>query len=125
MKQVFSNLLRNAIEAVGEGGTIRLHVYTARDWRSPERKGIRVVVADNGRGIPLDLRHKIFDPFFTTKGESGTGLGLWVGMGILQKRNGSIRFRSSTSTGHTGTVFSIFLPIIGAANEGSGVQAAD
>ncbi|HEU5402206.1 MAG TPA: ATP-binding protein, partial [Terriglobales bacterium] len=124
LKQVFSNLLRNAIEAAGEGGKVRLHVYVSQDWRNPERRGVRIVIADNGHGIPAGLRSRIFDPFFTTKGEGGTGLGLWVGVGILQKRNGSIRFRSNSDSGRSGTVFSVFLPF-GSIVTDSRVQAAD
>jgi len=52
----------------------------------------------------------LFEPFFTTKGERGTGLGLWVSSGIVQKHGGSIRVRSSTRAGRSGTCFSVFLP---------------
>ncbi len=110
LTQVFANLLRNAIEAVEQGGVIRIRVRRTRDWRKPERTGVRVIVADSGRGVEAEVRSKIFDPFFTTKGESGTGLGLWVGLGIIQKREGAMRFKSSTKTGRSGTVFSVFLP---------------
>ncbi|HEX6878977.1 MAG TPA: HAMP domain-containing sensor histidine kinase, partial [Terriglobales bacterium] len=110
LTQVFANLLRNAIEAVELRGMIRIRVRHARDWRRPERSGVRVIVADSGRGIDAEVSSKIFDPFFTTKGESGTGLGLWVGLGIVQKREGAMRFKSSTKAGRSGTVFSVFLP---------------
>ncbi len=110
IRQVFANFVRNAIEAVSPGGTVLLHVYASREWNGGGRAGVRAVVADNGAGIAPRNREKIFEPFFTTKGENGTGLGLWVSSGIILKHGGYIRFRSSTRAGHSGTVFSVFLP---------------
>jgi PAS domain S-box-containing protein len=109
LRQVFSNLVVNAIESVASGGIVRLHVFTSRD-RNQHKRGVRVTIADTGPGIPLENRRKVFEPFFTTKGEKGTGLGLWVSQGIVQKHGGHIRFRSSTNNGRSGTVFSVFLP---------------
>jgi PAS domain S-box-containing protein len=110
LRQVMANLLGNAIEAVGRGhGRIWLRAHAARDWRRG-CSGIRVIIADNGRGIPASLREKIFDPFFTTKGESGTGLGLWITSDIIRKYDGTIKLRSATRAGRSGTCFSIFLP---------------
>jgi PAS domain S-box-containing protein len=108
IRQIFANLLGNAIEASNRG-RIRLHVYPGRDWSSG-RQGLRVVVADNGPGIPPEVRGKIFEPFFTTKGESGTGLGLWITSGIVHKYDGAIRLRTSTRAGRSGTCFSVFFP---------------
>ncbi|MGH9521333.1 MAG: PAS domain S-box protein [Terriglobales bacterium] len=110
IRQVFSNLLVNAIEAVGEKGRIRIDVRRARDWSSPKRtKGVRILVADDGPGIPETARKHIFEPFFTTKGERGTGLGLWVSEGIVRKHGGTMRVRSATGARH-GTCFSLFFP---------------
>jgi PAS domain S-box-containing protein len=109
LRQIFSNLVVNAMEAVGEDGTVRIHAYPSRDWRNGGAPGVRVVVADNGPGISANNRARLFEPFFTTKGERGTGLGLWVTLGMVQKHNGSIRMRSNTGPRH-GTVFSVFLP---------------
>jgi len=110
IRQLFANLLANAIEAAGTNRTIRLHVSNYRDWPKRERRGVRVSVADNGPGISAEIRHKVFEPFFTTKGEGGTGLGLWVSKGIVQKHEGKIRLRSSIEPGRSGTVFTVFLP---------------
>ena len=109
MRQVFANLFGNAIEAIGKNGKIRLHAYAGRDWRLG-RRGIRVTVADNGPGIPSEIRDNIFDPFFTTKGESGTGLGLWITSGIVENNDGILRFRTVTRAGRSGTCFSVFFP---------------
>ena len=110
MRQVCANLVGNAIEVVAsDHGKIALRAYAARDWRSG-RSGLRVVVADNGHGIPAEIREKIFDPFFTTKGESGTGLGLWITAGIVNKYGGTLRLRSTTRAGRSGTCFSLFFP---------------
>lgn len=108
--QVFANIVRNAIEAVPNGGTVTLHVFAARRWNGTCQSGSRVVIADTGAGISQENCEKVFEPFFTTKGENGTGLGLWVSSGIVAKHGGSIRLRSSTRNGRSGTVFNIFLP---------------
>ena len=108
--QVFANIVRNAIEAVSPGGTITLHVFASRQWNDGGKPGSRVVIADTGSGISSQDREKVFEPFFTTKGENGTGLGLWVSSGIVQKHGGSIHVRSSTRKEQSGTVFNIFLP---------------
>jgi signal transduction histidine kinase len=110
MRQVFSNLLVNAIEAVGRNGHIVIHVADSRAIRDHRRRGVRVVVADNGPGIPPEIRERIFDPFFTTKGEKGSGLGLWVSEGIVRKHGGSIRLRSRYAANQTGTAISVFIP---------------
>jgi len=67
-------------------------------------------VLDNGAGIPPEVRKNLFAPFFTTKGESGTGLGLWVTRGIIEKHEGTIHFTSTLRPGRSGTAFSVFLP---------------
>lgn len=113
LRQVFSNLLANALDAMEtRGGSIRVRIESAREWRGRwSRRGVRIVVADNGPGIPPEHRKRVFDAFFTTKGERGTGLGLWVTQGIVEKLGGVIRMRTSTRPGVNGTCFSIFLPI--------------
>jgi PAS domain S-box-containing protein len=107
VRQAVSNLVANAIYALPEEGSIKIRVSAGRDRRNA-RDGIRIVVADNGPGIPPECRGKLFEPFFTTKGEKGTGLGLWVTESIVQKHRGTIRLR--TRQGH-GTLFCIFLPL--------------
>ncbi len=110
LRQMFANLVGNAIEAVApRGGTITVRAYTSCDWRR-ERPGLRVIVADDGPGIPAEVRAKIFEPFFTTKGESGTGLGLWIATEILRKYDGTLHLRTRTEPWMSGTCFSIFLP---------------
>ena len=110
MRQVFSTLLVNAMEAVEAGGTVVVCARETPDWRNPAIRGVRVTIADNGVGIPASNIPRIFEPFFTTKGENGTGLGLWVASGIVNRFGGSILTRSSVRPGRRGTCFSIFLP---------------
>jgi two-component system CheB/CheR fusion protein len=110
LRQLFSNLIVNASEAVTEGGHLWLRVCCAREWSQDQREGVRVVVADNGSGIASRDLPRVFEPFYTTKGERGTGLGLWLSEGIVRKHQGLIRVRSCTRPGQSGTVFSVFLP---------------
>jgi two-component system NtrC family sensor kinase len=109
LRQVFANLVVNAIDALPQGGKMIVHVYASKDWISG-RAGVRVSIADSGPGIPVELQKQIFEPFFTTKGSKGTGLGLWVVAGIVAKHTGNIRLRSSRRESCHGTVFSVFLP---------------
>lgn len=110
VRQVLSNLVANAIDAIPDSGQIHVHVFQSRDWRHPWQCGVRVTVADNGHGIRHEHLISIFDPFFTTKGDKGTGLGLWVSHGIVQKYGGNIHVHSSVRPGQSGTCFSVFFP---------------
>lgn len=101
MRQVFANLVGNAIEATPEGGRLRLRVNAGRGGT------VRVLVADTGPGIPRENVARIFDPFFTTKGEKGTGLGLWITRDLVSKHGGQIKVRSSKR----GTCFIVLLPV--------------
>ena len=121
LRQVFSNLVVNAIDALPHGGEMILSVRAAKDWQTG-REGVRVDVADRGCGISPDHRGRLFEPFFTTKGERGTGLGLWVTQGIIHKQGGSIHVKSSIKAGHSWTIFSVFVPSI-ASHERSAASA--
>jgi signal transduction histidine kinase len=108
LHQLFTNFIMNANEA--KASKIRIRTSPGRDWRRPTRRGVRIVIADDGCGIPCSAASQVFEPFFSTKEEKGTGLGLWVSKGIIQKHEGTISMRTSTRPGRSGTVFSIFLP---------------
>jgi PAS domain S-box-containing protein len=107
LKQVFLNLIGNAIQAMPEGGRLRVRVA---EQTSRTQKGVRVAVSDTGVGISSQDSKHLFQPFFTTKAAKGTGLGLWISKGIIQKYEGSIQFRSIRSNGTRATCFSVFLP---------------
>lgn len=110
LRQVFSNLILNAMDAMQAGGRLRLRVVRTHEWSSERRSGVRVTIADTGNGIsPKDMPH-IFEPFYTTKKDQGTGLGLWLAYGTVQKHGGWMRVASRTTPGCSGTVFSVFLP---------------
>jgi two-component system, chemotaxis family, CheB/CheR fusion protein len=110
LRQVFSNLIANAIDALNVSGTkLIVHVRNVRQWSGSGRRGIGVSIGDDGAGISQKTRANLFQPFFSTKKEKGTGIGLWVSQGIIAKHGGSIRIRSSTGARH-GTCFSVFLP---------------
>ena len=109
LRQVLSNLLTNAADAVPMGGTI--WVRTAASLLHNGQRALRISVTDNGKGISPQHSHHIFEPFFTTKDNVGTGLGLWVARQIIEKHGGRIAFRSRTDNGSSGTLFSILLPL--------------
>lgn len=108
LRQVFANLIGNAIDAMTPGGG-RL-IVRARCVHAGGLAGVRVSVADTGTGIAPEAKRHIFEPFFTTKEATGTGLGLWVSEQIIEKHRGTVRFRSRASGSCTGTVFSVFFP---------------
>lgn len=107
LRQLFANLVANALDAMPYGG--RLLLRTKPVVRPGGLRGIQVTVADTGQGISDELRGRIFEPFVTSKGMTGTGLGLWVSKEIVQKHRGSIRVRSRSNGASTGTVFVVFL----------------
>ena len=107
LQQVFTNLVSNALDALGKGGRLVVSVRSSRGGKDWSRKGIRVTVADSGAGMHANTKSRLFEPFFTTKTETGTGLGLWVTKGIVDKHQGSIQILSSPGKG---TAISLFFP---------------
>ncbi len=114
LRQLFANLIGNALDAMPKGGRLIVSVRPSRDWKQPERKGVRIVIADTGIGMPPAVRQRIFEPFFTTKELTGTGLGLWISSEIIAKHQGTVRVRSRTAgpanNRPSGTVFMMFFP---------------
>jgi PAS domain S-box-containing protein len=108
IRQVFDNLIENAIDALHYGGRLRVR---SRPILTPNGRAVSVVICDNGPGIPRSLRDQIFEPFFTTKQNKGSGLGLWVTRSIVHKHHGDVRLRTSNSHGASGTIFRIILPM--------------
>ncbi len=106
IQQVLTNLISNAIEATEDRGRLIVGVRTGIDQSGGER--VLISVADTGAGMNRFMLDRLFHPFVTTKGEAGTGLGLWVSKGILDKHQARIRVRSRLGVG---TAFLIFLPV--------------
>jgi PAS domain S-box-containing protein len=110
LRQVFANLIVNALDAMPHGGRLWIHIGWSVDWKTRTESGLRVTIADSGEGMTPEVRKRIYEPFFTTKGSSGTGLGMWVSAQIVDRMRGSISVWSSRAPGRSGTVFSVFLP---------------
>jgi signal transduction histidine kinase len=108
--QMCANLLLNASDAMPSGGKIYARIAPAHEWKGDHKRGLRLTFADTGSGIAAKNLSRIWDPFFTTKGAAGNGIGLSLVKNTVQKHHGVLRVRSSTKAGHSGTVFSIFLP---------------
>ena len=106
IRQALVNLIGNAVDAMREGGNLRIHVLPV------SLDGVehaRLTVADTGGGIRKEIRENLFKQFFTTKGSSGTGLGLWLTRDIVLRNGGRLRFRSRTEP-PCGTVFTMYSP---------------
>lgn len=114
LRQVFANMVSNALDATRKGGKIVVRVRDCCEWSG--EYGVRVTIADNGIGMSAETRQRLFEPFFTTKSATGTGLGLWVSSEILNNHHARVRVRSSQSGERHGTVFSIFFPLNAAGN---------
>jgi len=108
LRQILANLIANSLDAVSEGGTIRLRVGESASPGAIRR--VCITVSDNGAGIEPEALPYVFEPLFTTKESVGTGLGLWVSRQLVEKHGGSIRFRSSTRPERRGTTFRVILP---------------
>jgi two-component system, NtrC family, sensor kinase len=115
LRQVFLNLIANALQAMPNGGVLQLRVREATDWPTG-RRGPLVSVVDTGLGIRPEDAKRLFEPFFSTKSAKGTGLGLWISKGILQKYNGRISYRTLRSKTGIMTCFRIFIPGNGTLN---------
>lgn len=107
IKQVFMNLLINAVNSMPDGGTLFVSIKTIVDKGARDSSQIEIVFEDTGRGIPKELLEKVFEPFFTTK-EGGMGLGLAISRDIIEKHSGSI---SAESIPGKGTIFTIQIPV--------------
>ena len=108
IRQVLNNLVGNAIDSMKHGGRLVVRTQRSRLWKR-DVSGVRITIADTGSGIPSNVVKHIFDAFFTTKGMNGTGLGLWISKGIVEKHCGDLRVRSASERQKNGTVFSLFL----------------
>ena len=102
MSQVFVNIFLNSIYAMEDEGTLRIGAVGLNER-------LVVTISDTGKGVPEDILSKVFDPFFTTKCDgSGTGLGLWITQGIVERHGGTIQMSSREGKG---TTVEIQLPI--------------
>jgi len=118
IRQALVNLIGNAVDAMREGGNLRVHVMPV-SIRGKEYA--RVTIADTGAGIRKEIRPHLFRQFFTTKGSSGTGLGLWLTRDIVERNGGKLRFRSRTES-PSGTVFLVYLPAAPPTEQSQPVQ---
>ncbi len=114
LHQVFSNLISNSIDAMQDGGLLKIGVREAETGAQP---GVWVDIQDNGTGIPAQNLPRLFEPFFTTKPSAGTGLGLWVVQQFVESWGGAVRVNSSTAAHDRGTTFRIFLPLTAVSNK--------
>ena len=105
-RQLLSNLVVNAQDAMPEGGRLTIRTNYVKSARGAYGQA-SIVVADSGTGIPPEIRNTMFDPFISTKGEKGTGLGLWIVKGIVESHSGRIQVRSSIGKG---TIFKLIFP---------------
>jgi signal transduction histidine kinase len=103
LRQVVANLLSNALDAMEPYGVLAIEVRTHLDE-------VRVIVSDTGHGMAQPVLDHIFEPFFTTKKDAGTGLGLWVSKGIVEKHQGRLEVVSSQEAEDHGTAFVVTLP---------------
>jgi two-component system NtrC family sensor kinase len=112
---VLLNLLINALDATKPGDSITVTTSNSPVFNEDGQEGIEISIADTGCGIPPDHLNKLFEPFFTTKEVGhGTGLGLSVTLGIVQRHGGTIQVTSEVGKGST---FTIWVPLEGEAKQ--------
>ena len=112
IRQVFANLVGNALDAMGQSGKLKIRIRASRNWETNE-PAIRITVADSGHGMSAETKTQVFKPFFTTKESTGTGLGLWISADIIERHSGVAMIRSSANGRFRGTTFCVLLPSAG------------
>jgi len=110
LKQVFMNLISNAIQAMPRGGRLRVKIAPDRTANGGLNR-VQIAVTDTGSGVSPEAAKQLFEPFFTTKETKGTGLGLWISRGIVQKYEGTLSFRTVFSSGRAATSFRVTIAI--------------
>jgi len=125
LRQAFSNLVSNSIDAMPGGGKLVIRARQTHAWNRAHQPGVRITILDTGSGIEPRHRKNLFQPFFTTKQDVGTGLGLWITRNIAEIHGGTIRVKSKTGPKEHGTAFSIFLPLDGKPNNAKPISLAD
>jgi CheY-like chemotaxis protein/anti-sigma regulatory factor (Ser/Thr protein kinase) len=114
LKEVITNVLFNAVEAMPGGGQITLSTHSRGHW-------VEVIASDTGTGMSEDVRKRVFDPFFTTKGVTNSGLGMSVSFGIIKRHGGEILVESEPGRG---TTFILHLPMGSSEEERPGEGSA-
>lgn len=111
IRQVFADIVLNALESA-PFQTGKLVLHTSACFRSRHSiRGVQVVFADNGPGIPEENKRRVFEPLFSTKNGKGSGLGLWVAARLVRQLNGHLRMHSRSESINSGSCFSVFLPL--------------
>lgn len=110
MERAIGAVLRNAVESSPANGSLMVHIFSAYSWHAQGGRGVWIVSADKGPGVPPQIRKRLAEPFVTTKPEPGRGLGLWGAKWVVRKHNGVLLIHSSSSVGHHGTSVGIFIP---------------
>lgn len=109
LKQILLNLIKNGYEAMEQGGNIEISTLAIQsDFRKDGREGIEIIIADNGPGLPEEVKENLYKPFITTKGIDHSGLGLSIAHKAVEEMGGEI---TCSSTQGEGTTFSLFLPL--------------
>src|SRR5580704_3615082 len=119
MRQVFVNLIGNAVDSMESGGHLKIRVRPGTDWRTG-LQGVRITIADTGSGISPETQKHMYEPFYTTKGLGGSGLGLWVTARIVRKHQGCLHVRSRYLAQCGGTAFTLIFPYAGAEGKSAG-----
>ena len=118
LRQVFLNLIGNAVQAMPDGGQLGVYLRESTDWER-KRHGTAISILDTGAGIRPEDAKRLFQPFFSTKSTKGTGLGLWISRGIVQKYDGVLSCRSFRTPKGCVTCFRVFLPVSGISASGT------
>jgi signal transduction histidine kinase len=105
-------MVGNSIDASAHGGCLIVRARRSCGWNDPMRRGVRFTIADSGIGMNAETRKRAFEAFYTTKENTGTGLGLWVSLEILNKHHGTVHLwsRTAAESKTSGTVFQFFIP---------------